>query len=252
LHVEFSSKKKAAAFGSDVVTTFSHVGFLFCFFKEGLPMANITLSPLVTDIRGKQKDTVFSKWRGQNYIRSRVKPSNPQTGGQMAVRDALSAMVIAFQKLNARQLETVDGDPQYASFGWNYAATGLRYSGFNMFMKVNRAAYQNDGSVIASPASGAMTAPTVSAATGSGATKTVALTCTPTSLSAHQYLCVLIQDLTDSLKPVVDVQVLTPGAGAITVACPKAGNSYGFHVFTVDDAAKKWSSEAVSVATSHA
>jgi hypothetical protein len=80
----------------------------------------------------------------------------------------------------------------------------------------------------------------------------VALTVTPTSLSAHQFLVVLIQDLTDSLKSVVDAQKLTPSASPITVTCPKAGNSYGFHVFTLDDDKKTYSLEAVSTATSHA
>jgi hypothetical protein len=226
---------------------------LFIFFLgEGIAMAQISLSPLVVDIRGKQKDTVFSKWRGQNYIRSRVTPSNPQSGAQTAVRDALKEMVAAWKLMAALTIDTISGTAYKAGQAFNYAATGQMYSGFNLFMKNNRATFQSAQTVDFAPAGATMALPTISAATGSGASKTVALTVTPTSLGSHQKLVVAIQDETASTKPVVDVQLLTPSASPITVTCPLAGNSYKFHVFTVDLTLKTWSAQATSTATSHA
>lgn len=89
-------------------------------------MARIYLSPLIVDIRNKQKDTVFSKWKGINYIRSRVVPSNPKTDPQIAVREALAQLVVCWQDayvtLHANQDEH---------------AGGRNYSGFNKFIGDN-------------------------------------------------------------------------------------------------------------------
>lgn len=89
-------------------------------------MARIFLSPLIVDIRNKQKDTVFSKWKGINYIRSRVIPSNPQTGPQTAVRDSLSQLVVCWQE--AYNTVKLNQDEH---------ASGRNYSGFNKFIGDN-------------------------------------------------------------------------------------------------------------------
>jgi hypothetical protein len=95
-------------------------------------MAKITLSPLVTDIRNKIGDTVYSKWRGINYARSRVKPANPRTSSQQLVRYSLARMVDFFQHLHF----TVKN-------AWNLLAKGKEYSGYNLFVGHNRVKEQN-------------------------------------------------------------------------------------------------------------
>jgi hypothetical protein len=89
-------------------------------------MAKIFLSPLIVDIRAKQSDTVFSKWRGLNYIRSRVIPANPRTSAQQAIRNALTRLVSLWK--DARTLIKTNR---------NYYATGKPYSGFNTFLGDN-------------------------------------------------------------------------------------------------------------------
>lgn len=89
-------------------------------------MARIFLSPLIVDIRAKQSDTVFSKWRGINYIRSRVIPANPKTSAQQAVRQALARLVSLWQ-----------GAHYSMRVNRNGYATGLPKSGFNTFIGDN-------------------------------------------------------------------------------------------------------------------
>jgi hypothetical protein len=89
-------------------------------------MARIFLSPLIVDIRASQSDTVFSKWKGINYIRSRVIPANPQSVNQTEVREALAQLVECWQ----------DSDSSM-KLNNNYYASGKEYSGFNRFIGDN-------------------------------------------------------------------------------------------------------------------
>lgn len=89
-------------------------------------MARIFLSPLIVDIRAKQSDTVFSKWRGINYIRSRVVPANPKTGAQILVREALAHLVGLWQASNPT-----------LKLNRNFYASGKSESGFNTFVGDN-------------------------------------------------------------------------------------------------------------------
>jgi hypothetical protein len=87
-------------------------------------MARISLSALVTDIRGSVGPVVFSKWKGTNTARSRVRPGNPRTLSQRLAR----TFVYAVSRAWARQTEDYK-----ASF--NAAASGSGYSGFNLFVR---------------------------------------------------------------------------------------------------------------------
>jgi len=89
-------------------------------------MARISLSPLIVDVRNKQADTVFSKWKGINYIRSRVVPSNPRTSAQMAIRNALTRLVALFKAAQPTLKLNLDA--------W---ARGKDLSGFNRFIGKN-------------------------------------------------------------------------------------------------------------------
>lgn len=89
-------------------------------------MARITLSPLIVDIRSKVADMVFSKWRGQNYVRSRVVPANPNTVDQQLYRNTVKWLVEVWQKM-----------PTILKNSWRYYASGMGISGWNAFMSAN-------------------------------------------------------------------------------------------------------------------
>lgn len=94
-------------------------------------MARITFSPLIIAASGKVKDTVFSKWKGRNYIRARVTPANPQSAAQTLVRDSLARCVTLWQSNNTR-----------AKNAWDLYASPYSMSGYNKFVSANRALEQ--------------------------------------------------------------------------------------------------------------
>lgn len=68
---------------------------------------------------------VFSKWKGIPVVRQWVKPANPNTAGQQAVR-------AVFQK--ATQLYKALSGADVAA--WARRAAGLKMSGYNLLVKV--------------------------------------------------------------------------------------------------------------------
>lgn len=94
-------------------------------------MARIKFSPLVTDASGSVGDTVFSKWKGRNYIRTRVDPANPQTVNQQNVRDALTEAVAIWQELSTDLKGAFDD-----------GSSGMKISGYNDFVSRNRSHIQ--------------------------------------------------------------------------------------------------------------
>lgn len=122
-------------------------------------MAVITLSPLIVDVRNKVADMVFSKWKGINYVRSRVTPANPNTTAQQNVRNSMARCVDFWQALST----VFQG-------AWNYVASGRSYSGFNRFVSENRATEQTLAVLEVSPLTDvqALTVFTPSTGTASG------------------------------------------------------------------------------------
>lgn len=90
-------------------------------------MARIGFSPLVVSASGSVADTVFSRWKGRNYIRSRVTPSNPNTALQQNSRNSLLHCV-ARQKELTSDLKT----------RWNEYASPYQMSGANQFCNYNK------------------------------------------------------------------------------------------------------------------
>jgi len=88
-------------------------------------------SPLFSDIRNKLGDNVvFSMWKGRQYMRSYVKPANPQTAAQTANRLHHAAIVELFQN-------NVKGTPAHKT-AWNAEALSALISGFNRFVQYGR------------------------------------------------------------------------------------------------------------------
>ena len=89
-------------------------------------MPTIKLNPLITDIRNRMGNTVFSKWKGTNYVRGFVPPSNPNTEAQESVRNAFSRLVEVWKNLGVVVRES-----------WDAYSEGKNMSGYNAFIQKN-------------------------------------------------------------------------------------------------------------------
>lgn len=86
-------------------------------------MARVTFSPLIVEMSGKVADAVFSRWKGIDYVRSRVTPANPQTALQTAQREALANTLTMWQSIKS-----------WAKAIWDHYAEGYAWSGYNRYM----------------------------------------------------------------------------------------------------------------------
>lgn len=94
-------------------------------------MARITFSPIIAAASGKAADAVFSNWKGRGYIRKLVTPANPQSAAQILVRESLARCVELYRSLDNQIKTWLD------TYGTNYTI-----SGYNVFVKNNRALEQ--------------------------------------------------------------------------------------------------------------
>lgn len=92
-------------------------------------------SPLFSDIRNKLgENVVFSMWKGRPYMRSYVKPSNPQSNAQTANRLHMAAIVGLYQT----NIKGTDANVA----AWNVEALSKSISGYNLFTQFGRAGSQ--------------------------------------------------------------------------------------------------------------
>ena len=85
-------------------------------------------SPIFSDIRNKLgENVVFSMWKGRPYMRSYVKPANPETNGQTANRLHMAQLVSIWQGY-------IKVTPATLTL-WNAAALSQLISGYNRFVK---------------------------------------------------------------------------------------------------------------------
>lgn len=75
---------------------------------------------------------VFSKWKGRNYVRSLVRPSNPQSGGQVGVRSMFRFLTQQWASI---------GDVAQAT--WEDRAEDASISPFNAFVSYNQFRWRN-------------------------------------------------------------------------------------------------------------
>ena len=96
-------------------------------------MAKVTGPLLSLDASGTVADVLtFSRWKGRNYVRQRVIPSNPNTPDQIAIRDLIRDASIAW-----KSGATVGGVAINTAYktAYNEAASPFSISGFNLFIK---------------------------------------------------------------------------------------------------------------------
>jgi len=90
-------------------------------------MALVTAPLLSLDASGKVADAlVFSKWKGRNYVRALVRPSNPKSGGQTGMR-----VMFKFLSQNWATLSTS------SKATWAALAEAAAVAPFNSFMQKN-------------------------------------------------------------------------------------------------------------------
>jgi hypothetical protein len=97
--------------------------------------------PILGELSGKLGGNVFARNKGGSYVRGWVKPTNPKTGAQMAVRSAFSSAATAWQNLSDEQKSAWN---QYALnyFKPRVLKPRATYSGFQAFVSLRNAALQ--------------------------------------------------------------------------------------------------------------
>lgn len=181
-------------------------------------MARIFLSPLIVDVRGKQSDTVFSKWKGINYIRSRVVPSNPKSAAQVAIREALARLVSLWQ--DAMSSVQVNN---------NYYMTGKNASGFNNFIGGNTVDEEAGNELQICEDNGYTEITVWTAATGSGSGE-IDVTFAPTPVPTGDKLVYLLRKADTSVWDVKD-EWAAAVASPQTISGLDAGDTYQVYGF---------------------
>ncbi len=96
-------------------------------------MALVTAPLLSLDASGKVGDAlVFSKWKGRNYVRALVRPSNPKSGGQVGMRSMF--------KFLSQEWAGIGASPKAT---WEALAEAAAVAPFNSFMSKNLFANRN-------------------------------------------------------------------------------------------------------------
>lgn len=206
-------------------------------------MARISLSPLVVDIRNKVADMVFSKWRGINYVRSRVVPSNPNTQAQQDVRNSLARCVDMYQGLQA----TIKA-------AWSYVASGKSYSGYNAMCSENRAKEEAATEITASPTTDVSSIATLVATTGAGASA-IQIVFTPATVPAGKKLQVFARKTSLTGEKVVvsetfEIAAAQTSPQQLTMAL--ASEDYIIHAALSDDTLARAGASLSNSATSNA
>lgn len=88
-------------------------------------MAKVTGPLLSLDASGSVADTMtFSKWKGRNYVRQRVTPSNPKTADQLAVRSILGTLAKACKAVLTSYKDTLFVGSQFFQDARDNAPSG--------------------------------------------------------------------------------------------------------------------------------
>jgi len=178
-------------------------------------MARITFSPLVVQASGKVKDTVFSRWKGRNYIRARVTPANPQSSAQTAVRNSLARVVSLWQSF---QTQVKDA--------WDTYASPYSVSGYNKFMSANRADEQAGSELETSPVNSDIDEASSFSAASGGASGEIDLTWAGGTVGAGYYAYVIVRKDGEDAFTVEDEATTLFSAGSLTLTGLTAGATY--------------------------
>lgn len=114
-------------------------------------MVKVRAPALSLDASGSlAKTLVFSKWKGRNYVRQLVIPTNPKSGGQVGVRAMFKFLSQIWDGLTDANQAT-----------WEDRADDMIVSAFNAFMSYNQRRWRDfDTPTNEDPATETGTAPT--------------------------------------------------------------------------------------------
>ena len=146
----------------------------------------IKLGSNIADARGKLNGHVFSKNRSGNYVRNKVTPVNPQSTGQMQVRNRLSGISSAWAALTAAQRAAWNG--AVGAFAkTNIFGDLINPTGFQLHQTINNNLLICGEAVVTTPPAiagvDAMIAISLAAAAGAG---TISLTYAPAIAANHK------------------------------------------------------------------
>ncbi len=185
------------------------------------------------DARGKLADSiVFSIWKGRNYARALVTPSNPQSGPQTGLRSMMK--FLSQEWTNLTSVEKAD---------WLTRAQQTVISNFNAYVSYNMLrwrSYLNPSKLI--PADEAGTSPTAPTTTPTGGIRQISLSILD-GVNAPDWAYVIHRSATTGFTPsFANVIAVTPWnvAGTTTyVDTPLVAGSYFYRIYGTLDTGLK-------------
>jgi hypothetical protein len=100
-------------------------------------MATAKFGNIIVDMRGKINGNVYSKNKSGNYVRTRVKPSNPKSSAQMEVRESFTELSQAWRALSATERQSwLTGVENFKRI--NRVADAINLSGNSLFVSLNK------------------------------------------------------------------------------------------------------------------
>ena len=193
-------------------------------------MARVTGPLFSMDASGTIGKTVtFSKWKGRNYTRQRVIPSNPRSAAQTGPRSMFKYLTQIWASIGV-----------VAQATWDTLAESNQISPFNAFVGSNLQRFQmNQAPSHATPAAEAATALTVSAMTLTGGVGHIQVDLTPSGATAIGGFVVLRDSSAITSMNWSKVVAVIPADGANAVNftdSPLAPGTYHYRaaVFTTD------------------
>lgn len=202
-------------------------------------MARITFSPLIVEASGKVKDTVFSKWKGRNYIRSRVTPANPNTAAQQAVRTSLARCVEMWQSLSPGR-----------QGWWDTYASPYSLSGYNSFMSANRALEQAGSELKCFPHNANVTKQSTMTAVTGVASGEIDLTWTGGDVGADIYCAITTRESGTNVLATFSTVTTLNSVGSVTVTGLTPTTSYQIYTNVNNDNISEASESLADTATS--
>ena len=152
--------------------------------KNQKTMAKLIL-PHGWQLRGSSEGTTYSRGTYGAYIRTKVTPVNPSTPAQAGVRSNFGATAQAWRSLTeAQRFSWIQAAANFATT--NIFGTSFTYTGFNLYVKVNRWLFTiGQAAVSTPPVPTAVTNSQLSALVSNITGGTVEATYSPTVAAAH-------------------------------------------------------------------
>ena len=201
----------------------------------------IGFSPLVSSASGRAADMVAASWKGRAYIRKWVRPANPQSAAQTLVRDSMADMPALYRSLDSTTKGLLNR--------WGAA---YRMSGWNVFVRSNRALYQADPTtMILMPPNPVVDKLEFNVATGDGASGTMSITWTDPTLTdwTKVGVCALKADATVFAKC---ISTTLASAETLTLTDLTPSATYNVWAWLYNPETKEYTTPDIGSASAHA